>query len=698
MKNVRSGGEISKKVSFGYTPKAESSGSNNEEFSDGNISHNISDSSGSRSNKLWKKKKFSFVHRQTRSGEWAGNLLASAGMGIPRRHSEQNSTEDGEEGGDKVVTEKNRRTSSDGARGYSSSSNKDGERKERSFSLFQPKIARPSAAKALSRSVNAYDYDSYSHDSNDRRSSKGSSKGSSNGGNIPTDDVSTMSSRKSVLRRENIDANAMTMGMDEISANFLDFLSEAKCRDWLKSLSRRDPRYCIKAFFDDVAKDGADNIEKEHGFQPELLSPLLSMFQRSSVFSVWRPTSVDSIRKMMTGQGTGKGLDIKGKSAKKGKLSAYVPFLQIHDDAHKTKIRPLARDERIRVFYKKREARNLARITLLEIMNDMVKQVGNAERELQFVHQPTKQHNRRVTTGEHGRPSASQLSHLRKRLSNDEGRSMSALLPEKEEEEDVKAEMLRNRKSGSHSDLFGRASFTNASISSAADKMHWKIIEEWAMDDPSIQVIDDYSPKCFGIDIPKRLFWEGYVMRAKDISREPGSEYDTGRPSRASFQDMNFASIKDEFEEDSPRAVVWQYTDPYSPPNVPDPDPMMPQTLLMAYEEHGMVKPVVSDFDCFLLGTRGVRFHSHLPEDQVKMVHHMVDDIEKILKDCTEGRSTNWTSAWLQEMKHHRTQVKMPKYGFGDPKSYAIMKYAVQRLEEFGAVRHGAGKRHFCVL
>lgn len=684
MKKVRSGGEISKKVSFGYTPKAESSGSNNEEFSDGNSSHNISDSSGSRSNKLWKKKKFSFVHRQTRSGEWAGNLLASAGL--PRRHSEQNSTENGEEG-----TEKNRRTSSDGARANSGSSNKDGERKERSFSLFQPKTARPAAAKALSRSVNAYDYDSYSHDSNDRRSSKGSS----NGGNNPTDDVSAMSSRKSVLRRENIDANAMTMGMDEISANFLDFLSEAKCRDWLKSLSRRDPRYCIKAFFDDVAKDGADNIEKEHGFQPELLSPLLSMFQRSSVFSVWRPTSVDSIRKMMTGQGTGKGLDIKGKSAKKGKLSAYVPFLQIHDDAHKTKIRPLARDERIRVFYKKREARNLARITLLEIMNDMVKQVGNAERELQFVHQPTKQRNRRVTTGEHGRPSASQLRHLKKRLSNDEGRSMSALLPEKEEEEDVKAEMLRNRKSGSHSDLFGRASFTNASISSAADKMHWKIIEEWAMDDPSIQVIDDYSPKCFGIDIPKRLFWEGYVMRAKDISREPGSEYDTGRPSRASFQDMNFASIKDEFEEDSPRAVVWQYTDPYSPPNVPDPDPMMPQTLLMAYEEHGMVKPVVSDFDCFLLGTRGVRFHSHLPEDQVKMVHQMVDDIEKILKDCTEGRSTNWTSAWLQEMKHHRTQVKMPKYGFGDPKSYAIMKYAVQRLEEFGAVRHGAGKRHF---
>ena len=114
---------------------------------------------------------------------------------------------------------------------------------------------------------------------------------------------------------------------------------------------------------------------------------------------------------------------------------------------------------------------------------------------------------------------------------------------------------------------------------------------------------------------------------------------------------------------------------------------MMPQTLLMAYEEHNTVKPVVSDFDCFLLGTRGVRFHNPLPDEQVKMVHHMVDDIEKILKDCSEGKSTNWTAGWLNEMKRHTTHVKMPKYGFGDPKSYAIMKYAVHRLEEFGAVR-----------
>jgi len=117
---------------------------------------------------------------------------------------------------------------------------------------------------------------------------------------------------------------------------------------------------------------------------------------------------------------------------------------------------------------------------------------------------------------------------------------------------------------------------------------------------------------------------------------------------------------------------------------------MMAQTLLMAYEEHGRVMPVVSDFDCFLLGTRGVRFQSPLPDDQVELLHHVLGDLENILKDNREGKSNNWTASWLNVMKHQKKHHPMPRYGYGDPKSYAIMKYAVQRLEEFGAVRHGA--------
>lgn len=475
--------------------------------------------------------------------------------------------------------------------------------------------------------------------------------------------------RKSMIRRENLDASQLTMGLNMESANYLDWMAQEKCQEWLKSLRMRDPRYCIKAFFDDVARDGADSIEEDNGFQPELLSPLLSMFQRSSIFSVWRPTSVDSIRKMMTGQGTGKGLDIKGKSAKKGKLSAYVPFLQIHEDEHKSKIRPLPRDGRIRIFYKKREARDVAHKILSEVMADMQEKTEEAVASLII--------NDKVSVSENA-----------------------------EDDDTVQTEAM----SVKH---IINAFHTVRAVQtlSEEEKEQLYTVNNWEMADQSILMIDDYSPKCYGLDMPKRLFWEGYCIRAKDISRPPGSEYDTGRPSRASFQDMNFTSIKnlDQCAEDSPRAVVWQYTDPYLPPSEPDPDPMLPQTLLVAYEEHGRVMPVVSDFDCFLLGTRGVRFHNPLPDEQVRMVHNLLGDTEKILKDCREGKSHNWTASWLDVMKKDsggrtsmigsnplKKHAKMPKYGFGDPKSYAIMKYAVQRLEEFGAVRHGAGMLVLC--
>ena len=62
------------------------------------------------------------------------------------------------------------------------------------------------------------------------------------------------------------------------------------------------------------------------------------------------------------------------------------------------------------------------------------------------------------------------------------------------------------------------------------------VIMAWQMDDPSIVKIDDYRPQCYGLEMPKRLFWEGYVMRAKNISRPPGSEFDSGRPSQPGFQ------------------------------------------------------------------------------------------------------------------------------------------------------------------
>ena len=52
---------------------------------------------------------------------------------------------------------------------------------------------------------------------------------------------------------------------------------------------------------------------------------------------------------MISGDATGKGLNIKGKSAKKGKVSGFVPFLQISEERHKELIQPGPPDARLRV-------------------------------------------------------------------------------------------------------------------------------------------------------------------------------------------------------------------------------------------------------------------------------------------------------------------------------------------------------------
>ena len=122
--------------------------------------------------------------------------------------------------------------------------------------------------------------------------------------------------------------------------------------------------------------------------------------------------------------------------------------------------------------------------------------------------------------------------------------------------------------------------------------------------EPSITYIDDYAPECYGLEIPERLLHEAYVMR-QNCTRKPG-EYETGRPSQPAYQDMNMASLRND-DDVNRRTVLF---------SAGEGDPLNPFELLMAYEEHGHVKPVVSDFDCFLVGSRRVQFQSPLPESQ----------------------------------------------------------------------------------
>jgi len=115
---------------------------------------------------------------------------------------------------------------------------------------------------------------------------------------------------------------------------------------------------------------------------------------------------------------------------------------------------------------------------------------------------------------------------------------------------------------------------------------------------------------------------------------------------------------------------------------------MNPRGLLVAYEETS-IKPVVSDLDALLIGSRGVRFEP-LPAEQLALIEWCCGQVEKILgTPSTRG----WTGRWLEVLKSESDKgfrPTVPPYGFGDPTTYAIIKSVSQQLAVSGAVRHGA--------
>lgn len=73
------------------------------------------------------------------------------------------------------------------------------------------------------------------------------------------------------------------------------------------------------------------------------------------------------------------------------------------------------------------------------------------------------------------------------------------------------------------------------------------------------------------------------------------------------------------------------------------------------------------------------------------VLHWYVTEIENVMDSSRAGDS--WTVKWLDVLKKAAREgfhPEMPRFGFGDPKSYSIMKSAVSHLKDTGAVRHGA--------
>ena len=89
---------------------------------------------------------------------------------------------------------------------------------------------------------------------------------------------------------------------------------------------------------------------------------------------------------------------------------------------------------------------------------------------------------------------------------------------------------------------------------------------------------------------------------------------------------------------------------------------MNPTTLLMAHEEmdadgKGGVRPVASDLDAFLIGSKGMAFNDPLPPEQLRLIEWCIDGVEKVL--ATPG-SQGWTKRWFEVLKAGFGDKEMP--------------------------------------
>jgi hypothetical protein len=193
-----------------------------------------------------------------------------------------------------------------------------------------------------------------------------------------------------------------------------------------------------------------------------------------------------------------------------------------------------------------------------------------------------------------------------------------------------------------------------------------------------LKILDEFAPKNYGIEMPEGLLHEAYI-ELEDLT--PHAGWETGRESEPAFMDMNLHAIR---HKCVPEIVLWQFDEAH---------PMNPHGLLVAYAEQE-VKPVVSDFDAFLIASTGMEYAS-LPADQVELQKWALDHTEEILQ---APGSKSWTSRWLQVLadlaatgEHH----DLPPFGYGDETTLKLIETAVAAVASSGAIRHGAEAFNF---
>merc|ERR1719379_782642 len=99
----------------------------------------------------------------------------------------------------------------------------------------------------------------------------------------------------------------------------------------------------------------------------------------------------------------------------------------------------------------------------------------------------------------------------------------------------------------------------------------------------------------------------------------PVMGWETGRRSDPMYMDMNLHALR---EAEEPKVVLYQ---------MDESEPMNPRGLLIAYAER-YVKPVVSDFDTFTIGSKNM-LYKKLATDQVELAKWTLNCAEEVISE-----------------------------------------------------------------
>merc|ERR1712054_733462 len=115
---------------------------------------------------------------------------------------------------------------------------------------------------------------------------------------------------------------------------------------------------------------------------------------------------------------------------------------------------------------------------------------------------------------------------------------------------------------------------------------------------------------------------------------------------------------------------------------------MNPHGLLVAYAEK-QVKPVVSDFDALMVGSRGMVYEG-VPADQLTIASWSLERTAEILATPS---AASWTERWsnvLHDLAEQGEHHEFPEFGYGDQTSVNLVQEIANSTLASGAIRHGA--------